>query len=60
MTLGGGSWNTFNVRLYQQDRKGYLNYLFGTSYEQSDFAVAVNPVAGTIILLFVVTVAYIK
>jgi iron complex outermembrane receptor protein len=35
--LGGGSWNTFNGRFYSQDRKGDLNYLFGASYEQSDY-----------------------
>jgi len=37
IAIGGGSWNTFNGRLYHQDRKGNLNYFFGASYEQSDY-----------------------
>ena len=35
--LGGGSWNTLSARFYHQDRKGRLNYFFGSSYEQSDY-----------------------
>ncbi len=35
--LGGGSWATFNGRLYHQNRKGRLHYFFGAGYEQSDY-----------------------
>lgn len=35
--LGGGSWNTLAGRFYHQDHKGRLHYLFGASYEQSDY-----------------------
>jgi len=35
--IAGGSWNTLNARFYHQDHKGRLHYLFGASYEQSDY-----------------------
>jgi iron complex outermembrane recepter protein len=37
LMLGGGSYNTLVGRIYHQDRKGNLNYFFGTSLEQSDY-----------------------
>jgi len=35
---GGGSYNTFAGRLYHQNRKENLNYFFGATMEQSDYA----------------------
>jgi iron complex outermembrane recepter protein len=35
---GGGSYNTFTGRLYNQGRKENLNYFIGGSYERSDYA----------------------
>lgn len=35
--LSGGSWNTFNGRVFHQDHRGKLHYFFGTTYEQSDY-----------------------
>jgi iron complex outermembrane recepter protein len=35
--VGGGSWNTLNTRLYHQERRGNLHFLFGANYEQSDY-----------------------
>ncbi len=37
LLVGGGSWNTVNARFYHQDHKGNLHYLFGATYEQSDY-----------------------
>jgi iron complex outermembrane recepter protein len=37
LMVGGGSYSTFVGRFYHQDRKGNLNYFFGTSLEQSDY-----------------------
>jgi outer membrane receptor protein involved in Fe transport len=37
LLIGGGSWNTFNARIYHQDHKGNLHYFFGASFEQSDY-----------------------
>lgn len=37
VVLSGGSWNTFHGRFYHQDHKGSVHYLFGATYEQSDY-----------------------
>lgn len=34
---GYGTYNTYNARIYHQGRKDNLSYLFGGSYEQSDY-----------------------
>lgn len=37
VAIGGGSWNTFQGRLYHQNRKGRLHYFFGATHEASDY-----------------------
>lgn len=35
--VAGGSYRTVDARVYHQDRRGNLNYFFGTSLERSDY-----------------------
>jgi outer membrane receptor protein involved in Fe transport len=37
LMAGGGSFNTYNARVYHQGRAGNLSYLGGASYEYSDY-----------------------
>lgn len=37
ISLGGGSWNTFEGRIYHQGFKSDLHYFLGGTYEMSDY-----------------------
>lgn len=37
ISLGYGSWNTINARLYHEGNAGAFNYFLGANYEQSDY-----------------------
>lgn len=36
--MGGGSYGTWNGKIYHQDRRGRLDYFLGGNYERSDYA----------------------